>query len=243
MITFTNLTKRFGDQVAVNNLNLEIRAGELFGFLGPNGAGKTTTIKMMAGILRPTSGQVKIAGLDIQKRPEKAKRLIGYIPDEPFLYGKLSGREYLEFIGGLYHIDRGTVAAKSAPLFDKFGMNGWVDRRCEEYSHGMRQKLVFCAAFVHDPQVLIVDEPIVGLDPQSARLIKDMLKEFVAKGGTAFISTHILSIAEELCTRVGIINKGKLIGLDTVPQLLSKSHGSDINLETRFLELTEDKDS
>jgi len=238
MIKIIDLTKRFGSQTAVDGLNLEILRGEVFGFLGPNGAGKTTTIKIMSGILRPTAGQVTIADINIQSEPEKAKMLIGYIPDDPYLYGRLTAREYLQFVGGLYRMGNGRIEAKSEELFALFGMNGWVDRKCEEFSHGMRQKLVFSAAFLHDPAVLIVDEPLVGLDPQSARIVKDLLKQYAARGATVFISTHILSIAEELCDRIGIINKGKLIGLGTLEQLKMRAVRSDIDLETLFLEMT-----
>ena len=238
MIKITDLTKRFGSQTAVDNLNLEISRGELFGFLGPNGAGKTTTIKIMTGILRPTAGQVAISDIDVQLQPEKAKMLIGYIPDDPYLYGRLTAREFLQFVGGLYRMDHGRIEAKSEELFELFSMNGWADRKCEEFSHGMRQKLVFSAAFLHDPAVLVVDEPLVGLDPQSARIVKDLLKQYAARGSTVFISTHILSIAEELCDRIGIINKGRLIGLGTLEQLKTRALRTDVDLETLFLEMT-----
>lgn len=241
MIKLNNLCKQFGEHLAVDDLNFEIKDGELFGFLGPNGAGKTTTIKMITGILKPTSGTVEISGLDIQKYPRETKRLIGYIPDDPYLYDRLTGREYLEFVGGLYHLEKDKMKSRANELFDIFGMNGWVDKKCEEYSHGMRQKLVFCSAFIHDPKILVVDEPMVGLDPQSSRLVKDMLKQLVSKGAAVFISTHILSVAEELCDRIGIVNKGKLIGLGTIDQLKAQKADRDINLETLFLELIENQ--
>ncbi|RKX17467.1 MAG: ABC transporter ATP-binding protein, partial [Candidatus Zixiibacteriota bacterium] len=220
------------------DLSLDVEGGELFGFLGPNGAGKTTTIKMMAGILKPTSGKVEIAGFDVQRQPERAKMKIGYVPDDPYLYDRLTAREYLEFVGGLYRLDKKTVGIRSAELFEIFDMDGWVDRKCEEYSHGMRQKVVFCAAFLHDPTVLIVDEPVVGLDPRSTKMVKDFLKQYAAKGVAVFISTHVLSIAEELCDRVGIINKGKLIGVGSIAQLRDRATQRDANLESLFLELT-----
>ncbi len=219
-------------------MSLDVEGGELFGFLGPNGAGKTTTIKMMAGILKPTSGKVEIAGFDVQRQPERAKMKIGYVPDDPYLYDRLTAREYLEFVGGLYRLDKKTVGIRSAELFEIFDMDGWVDRKCEEYSHGMRQKVVFCAAFLHDPTVLIVDEPVVGLDPRSTKMVKDFLKQYAAKGVAVFISTHVLSIAEELCDRVGIINKGKLIGVGSIAQLRDRATQRDANLESLFLELT-----
>jgi ABC-2 type transport system ATP-binding protein len=238
MIKLTKLTKRFGRQLAVDDLNLEIEAGELFGFLGPNGAGKTTTIKMITGVLRPTSGKVEIAGFDVQLQPERAKMKVGYVPDNPYLYDRLTAREYIEFVGGLYCLDKKTISLRSAELFEIFEMNGWVDRKCEEYSHGMRQKVVFCAAFLHNPTVLVVDEPVVGLDPQSTRMVKDLLKQYAAKGATVFISTHVLSVAEELCDRIGIINKGRLIGVGSIGQLKARAAQRDANLESLFLELT-----
>jgi len=239
MIKVSGLTKKFGGHVAVDDLNFEIRPGELFGFLGPNGAGKTTTIKMLSGILKPTAGKVMISGLDIQKRPEQAKKLIGLIPDDPYLYDRLTAREYLCFIGGLYQMDKKRIDLRSSELFGIFDMDGWVDRKCEEFSHGMRQKLVFCAALLHDPTVLIVDEPMVGLDPQSTRLVKDLMKKLASNGATVFVSTHVLSIVEELCDRIGIINGGKLIELGTMSQLRDKAAGSNADLETLFLELTQ----
>ncbi len=242
MIKVSGLTKKFGGHVAVDDLNFEIRPGELFGFLGPNGAGKTTTIKMLSGILKPTAGKVMISGLDIQKRPEQAKKLIGLIPDDPYLYDRLTAREYLCFIGGLYQMDKKRIDLRSSELFGIFDMDGWVDRKCEEFSHGMRQKLVFCAALLHDPTVLIVDEPMVGLDPQSTRLVKDLMKKLASNGATVFVSTHVLSIVEELCDRIGIINGGKLIELGTMSQLRDKAAGSNADLETLFLELTQTRD-
>jgi ABC-2 type transport system ATP-binding protein len=238
MIQLTQLTKKYGNQSAVDNLSLEIKPGELFAFLGPNGAGKTTTIKMMTGILKPTSGTVKIAGIDIQQNAREAKMKIGYVPDTPYLYDRLTAREFMDFVGGLYRLDSDIIRRRSYDLFTLFDMNGWVDRKCEQYSHGMRQKLVFAAAMIHFPTVLIVDEPMVGLDPHSAKLVKDLLKDYVAKGNTVFVSTHILSIAEELCDRVAIINKGKLIAEGSIDQLKSTANKQDANLESLFLTLT-----
>jgi ABC-2 type transport system ATP-binding protein len=241
MIKISNLTKKYGDHVAVNDLSLVINSGELFGFLGPNGAGKTTTIKMLTGVLRPTAGDIEINGIDIQKQPQEAKHTVGYIPDDPYLYDRLTAREHLRFVGGLYGLSEEEVAQRSERLFEIFGMNGWVDKRCEEFSHGMRQKLVFSSAFLHQPSVLVVDEPMVGLDPQSTRLVKDMMRQYAGEGKTVFISTHVLSIAEELCDRIGIIHRGRLIEVGTLNELKSKAAKSDVNLETLFLELTEDK--
>jgi len=241
MIKISNLTKRYGDHIAVNDLNLEINSGELFGFLGPNGAGKTTTIRMLTGILRPTEGKVEVDGLDVQKQPDQAKRIMGYIPDDPYLYDRLTAREHLQFIGGLYGMTEAEVAKRSEELFATFSMDGWVDKRCEEYSHGMRQKLVFSSAFLHQPKILIVDEPMVGLDPQSSRLVKDLMKMYAQKGNTVFISTHVLSVAEELCDRIGIIHRGRLIEVGTLNQLKSRAANANGNLESLFLDLTGSK--
>ena len=238
MIELKNVFKSFGNKTAVSDLSLEVKAGEFFGFLGPNGAGKTTTIKMMNGLLRPNGGTVKICGIDIQKNPDEAKMKTGYIPDSPYLYEKLTAREYLEFTGGLYNLQPEIIESQTAWLFELFGMDSWADNRCEEYSHGMRQKVIFCSAFLHDPDVLIIDEPMVGLDPQSARLVKDLLKLFSRKGTTVFVSTHTLSVAEELCDRIGIVSSGKLIASGTLDELRHQAEGEGENLESLFLKLT-----
>ena len=238
MIELIKVTKRFGNKIAVDNLSLHIKTGEFFGFLGPNGAGKTTTIKLMTGLLRPESGTVRICGSDIIEDPETAKMKTGYVPDSPYIYEKLTAREYLEFTGGLYDMSPEKIRSQTKRLFDVFGMDGWVDSRCEEYSHGMRQKVVFCSAFLHDPEVIIVDEPMVGLDPQSMRLVKDLLKMYSTRGAAVFISTHTLSVAEELCDRIGIIHEGKLIGLGTIDELRSMAAAEGENLESLFLKMT-----
>jgi ABC-2 type transport system ATP-binding protein len=238
MIELQDITKSFGGKVAVDRLSLTVGKGEFFGFLGPNGAGKTTTIKIMAGLLRPEGGVAKICGIDIARHPEAAKMKIGYVPDMPFIYEKLTAREYLEFTGGLYGVPQEKLRAKIEWIFDLFSMNGWADSRCEEYSHGMRQKVVFGAAFVHDPEVLIVDEPMVGLDPQSMRLLKDLLRLYARRGNTIFVSTHILSVAEEICDRIGIIDRGRLVALGTVGELRQAAASDGEKLESLFLKLT-----
>ena len=238
MIELVNLCKTFGKKKAVENLSLTAGKGEFFGFLGPNGAGKTTTIRMMTGLLKPESGTTKICGIDVNKEPEAAKMKIGYVPDAPYLYEKLTAREYLEFTGGLYNLSEEKLQSQIAWIFELFGMDGWADRRCEEYSHGMRQKVIFGAAFVHDPEVLIIDEPMVGLDPQSMRLIKDMLKLFASRGTTVFVSTHTLTVAEELCDKIGIVNNGKLIVCGTLAELRRAAEAEGENLEGLFLKLT-----
>lgn len=238
MIELTNVSKSFNEKRAVSDLSLVVNSGEFFGFLGPNGAGKTTTIKMMNGLLRPDKGVVKICGIDVQEEPEAAKMKTGFVPDSPYLYEKLTAREYLEFTGGLYNLSPDKINSQIDWLFDLFGMKDWADGRCEEYSHGMRQKVVFCSAFIHDPEVLIIDEPMVGLDPQSARLIKDLLKLYSQRGKTVFVSTHTLDLAEELCDRIGIVYNGNLIAAGTIEELRTKAKGEGENLERLFLRLT-----
>ncbi|MBU2062771.1 MAG: ABC transporter ATP-binding protein [Candidatus Omnitrophica bacterium] len=241
MIKIEHLTKTFNDLVAVDDLSLEIPQGEFFTFLGPNAAGKTTTIKSLVGLLRPTSGRIFVGGYDVQKDYIQAKALISYIPDFPFLYDKLTAREFLDFIDGLYpgRNNPGQEALKSE-LLRAFGLKAHQDKLIENYSHGMRQKLVFAAAFLHEPRVMIIDEPMVGLDPHSVHLVKDMLKKKAKEGVTIFLSTHTLSIAEELSDRIGIIDKGKLIALGTLGEL-GQAAGSGVNLEDIFLRLTEEE--
>ncbi|HVP57518.1 MAG TPA: ABC transporter ATP-binding protein [bacterium] len=238
MLALTKLTKRYGSFLAVDDLSLEVRAGELFGFLGPNGAGKTTTIKMMCGLLRPTSGTVKIAGHDIQKEPLAAKAVIGLVPDSPVLYKKLTGREFVRFVGELYRVDRKTMAKRIDDLLKLLDMTGSADDIIETYSHGMKQKTSLMAALIHDPKLVVLDEPTVGLDPRSAKIVKDVLKALCTMGKTVFMSTHILEIAERVCDRVGIINKGKLVAIGTIAELKSKSGEGGVSLEDVFLELT-----
>jgi len=235
VIKLVNLTKRFGDILALDSLSLEINAGELFVFLGPNGAGKTTTIKLITGLLRPTSGEVFVGGYSMEREYLKAKKLIGYIPDTPFLYDKLTGREFLEFILEIYGEKRDPEKVeKFLRLFD---LEEDGDRLLEDYSHGMRQKIAFASALIHDPRILVIDEPMVGLDPRSARLIKDILREKVKEGVTIFLSTHTLPVAEELADRIGIIDEGKLVSVGTFPELqrLAQVEGT---LEEVFLKLT-----
>ncbi len=238
MIELINISKSFGKKPAVDDISLTVNRGELFGFLGPNGAGKTTTIKIITGLLRPESGTVKICGIDVARRPEAAKAKIGYVPDAPYIYEKLTAREYLEFTGGLYGVPARELSSRIEWLFELFGMDGWADRRCEEYSHGMRQKVVFGAAFVHQPEVLVVDEPMVGLDPQSMRLVKDMLRLYAARGVSVFVSTHVLSVAQEMCDRIGIVNGGRMVAQGTLDELRRAAAAEGENLEGLFLKLT-----
>ena len=238
MIHTENLTKRFGKNNAVLDLNLDIKAGEFFCFLGPNGAGKTTTIKMLTGLLHPTRGKAILGGYDIQQDPVKAKQLIGYIPDSPFLYEKLTGREFMRFVAGLYRLPEADENANAGKYLELFGILNVADQLIEDYSHGMRQKLSFASCFLHNPKIVIVDEPWVGLDPKNIRFVKDYLRQRTREGLTVFMSTHTLSIAEEIADRIGIINNGKLLHIGTVPEIkaMAERPGS---LEDVFLELTE----
>lgn len=235
MIELRNLVKKFGSFTAVDGLNLKIEAGQFFGFLGPNGAGKTTTIKMMTGLYEPTSGSCLINGFDVHAKPLNAKRSFGYVPDQPHLYEKLTGREFLYFVGGLFNLTSGEVRAKIAELIDVFEIGHFIDKRGEEYSQGMRQRIVLSAALIHNPKVLIIDEPIVGLDPRSARLVKDTLKKKTGEGLTVFMSTHLLEIVEELCDRIAIIKDGRIIYEETQSSSIRSFNGQ---LESMFLELT-----
>jgi len=238
MLKLTNLTKNFGKFVAVNNINLEINAGDFFGFLGQNGAGKTTTIKMITGLYAPTGGTVHIGGINIQKNHIEAKRLIGYIPDQPFLYEKLTGREFLYFCGGIYQIEKNKLRNKIDETIYQLKIDEWIDKRTEEYSQGMKQRIAIASAMLHDPSLLVVDEPMVGLDPQSAVVVKNVLKEKAASGVAIFMSTHSLNVAEEICSRIGIIKDGKMIFEDNnevIEQIIGTDHQ---NLESLFLHLT-----
>lgn len=238
MLQIINVTKKFGSFTAVNNLNLHIKAGDFFGFLGQNGAGKTTTIKMISGLYNTTSGNILINGHDIYKEPIKAKSLIGYIPDQPFIYEKLTGREFLFFSGGLYSIEKKRLKNIIEEIIDKLEIGDWVDKRTEEYSQGMKQRITIASALLHDPKLLVVDEPMVGLDPQSALIVKNVLKEKANNGAAVFMSTHSLNVAEEICTKIGIIKDGNMIFTDDT-QVLETIKGSDHNnLESLFLHLT-----
>ncbi|MDD4079780.1 MAG: ABC transporter ATP-binding protein [Eubacteriales bacterium] len=237
LIKTENLTKRFGTATAVNGLNLEVRAGEIFGFLGPNGSGKTTTIKMLTGLLEPTAGSAFICGLDIVKEPAAAKALLAYVPDQPKLYGKLTAREFMALMADLYRMPREISRQRAQQLLAMFDLENRADELLEGYSHGMRQKVILAAALIHQPRVLLMDEPTVGLDPASARLLKDVMAELARQGATIFVSTHILEIAERLCHRVGILKEGQLIAQGS-PEELRSQVGSSESLEDIFLELT-----
>jgi len=238
MIELRNVTKKFGNLTAVDNISMTVPPGEFFGFLGPNGAGKTTTIKMMAGLFAPTSGQILINGFDVVQNPIEAKSWTSYVPDQPFLYDKLTGREFLYFIGGLYKMKKKEVARKIEEVIEHFEIGEWVDKRTEDYSQGMRQRVTIAAAFVHEPKVLIIDEPMVGLDPRSAKIVRETLHKMSANGVSIFMSTHSLPMAEELCDRVGFIKDGRLVFLGTKEDLQVYKQKYDGKFESVFLELT-----
>lgn len=236
MIVAEDLSKRYGATLAVDGLSLVVD-GELFVFLGPNGAGKTTTIKLMTGLLRPDRGRVRINGFDVATQPLEAKSCLGLVPERPYVYPKLTGREFLFFMADLYRVDRATALRRFEHLVELFDLASHIDRLIETYSHGMKQKIALSGALIHDPKVLFLDEPTVGLDPKSARNLKNLLKGLVQRGVTVFMSTHILEIAESMCDRVGIIDKGKLIALGTMAELRASSSRHQ-SLEDIFLELT-----
>lgn len=237
MIRLEHLTKRFGTFTAVDDLCLDIAEGEIFGFLGPNGAGKTTTIRMMMGLLRPTSGRVLLGGHDLETAPLAAKALCSFVPDHPYVYDKLTGREFLSFVGGLYQVPKTTCQERIDESLTFFNLANWGDELVETYSHGMKQRLVVAAALLHDPRILVVDEPMVGMDPIGTRLFKALLRSLTLKGKTIFMSTHSLEVAEELCDRIGIILGGKLIALGTIEDL-QRQVGHEGRLEDIFLKLT-----
>ncbi len=239
MIEVDRVTKKYGNKLAVDGLSLSISRGELFAFLGPNGAGKTTTIKMMCGLLFPTSGSVRVGGFDVQKDGMAARRMISYVPDQPYLYEKLTGREVLQFVADMYAMPRERGRQRIEAMIDLFGLRSFVDDLTQNYSHGMRQRTVFAAALLHEPAVLIVDEPTVGLDPRSVRLLKDLLRAEAKRGTTVFLSTHSLDIAEELAGRIGVVAQGQLIGCGTL-ETLRKQASLDGSLEEVFLKLTEE---
>ena len=238
LIETRDLVKRYGDKVAVNNVSFNVYGGEVFGFLGPNGAGKTTTLKMIVGLLQPTSGTVKVAGYDVQTQPILAKAASGYVPDSPNLYAKLTGRELLRFVGDLYNLDRSQAARRIDELLRMFDLVRAAEDTVDSYSHGMQQKTSLAAALMHDPRVLVLDEPTVGLDPKSARLIKDILRQLADRGAAVMLSTHILEIAERMCDRIGIINQGQLIAQGTMTELRALDKSGQTSLEDIFLDLT-----
>ena len=238
MIELRSLTKRYGSFTAVNSVDLDVPRGELFGFLGPNGAGKTTTLRMIAGILRPSSGTVRIAGVDLAKQPTEAKQKLGFIPDRPFIYEKRTGREFLRFVAVLYGQQGAQVEHRGRELLSLFDLEDWRDELVESYSHGMRQKLIISSAFVHRPDVIVVDEPMVGLDPKAARTLKDVFREYTRRGHTIMMSTHTLEVAQAMCDRIAIIQRGRIAAAGTMDDLRRHAESGTEGLEDIFLRLT-----
>lgn len=242
MIELQHLSKNFSKTVAVNDLTLNIQTGEVFGFIGPNGAGKTTTIKMMGGILEPSSGVILICGVNMKTEPERAKSKIGFIPDQPYLYEKLTGMEFLNFTADLYKMNNEAFIQKAQDKLDMFSLSDWSNELIEAYSHGMKQRLIMAAALLHDPEVIIVDEPMVGLDPAAIKLVKELFRNLASEGVTIFMSTHSLNVAEDVCDRIGIINKGSLIVTGTIEDLRQHADVMDASLEQVFMRLTQENE-
>jgi ABC-2 type transport system ATP-binding protein len=238
MIVVHELVKKYGTFTAVNGVSLDVRPGEIHGFLGPNGAGKTTTIRMIAGLLKPTSGRILVNGHDLALNPDRAKASLGFIPDRPFLYEKLTAGEFLRFHGGLYGLDGPAIGGRVREMLDLFELGRWEQELVESFSHGMKQRLVMCAAFLHRPEAVLVDEPMVGLDPRGARLIKDVFRTMSGRGVAILMSTHTLEVAQEMCDRISIILQGRIIATGTVSEVLAMSGNPDDQLTNVFLKLT-----
>ena len=238
MIAVEDLVKQYGTFTAVDHVNLEVKPGEIHGFLGPNGAGKTTTLRMIAGLLKPTSGRIVVNGHDLEKRPEAAKGALGFIPDRPYIYEKLTAAEFLRFHGGLFGMDGDGVMDRVREMLDLFELRRWENELVESFSHGMKQRLVMSAAFFHRPMAVAVDEPMVGLDPRGARLIKDVFRRMSQRGVAILMSTHTLEVAQEMCHRLSIINKGRIIAHGTVDEIRALAGNEGDQLTSVFLTLT-----
>jgi len=241
MIQLSGVSKRYGSHTAVADLDLCVPAGEVFGFIGPNGAGKTTTIKMLGGILAPTRGHVEIAGFDMARQPVEAKRRIGFIPDRPYLYEKLTAKEFMRFTADVYRLREAVFMDRAMPLLEQFALGDWADELIESFSHGMKQRLIMCAALLHDPEVIVVDEPMVGLDPVAIRMVKSLFRDLAGRGVAVFMSTHTLAVAQDICDRIGIIHRGRLIAEGTVDDLQRVAGVAAADLEAVFLNLTQAK--
>ena len=238
MISIQNLRKQYGSFTAVDGVDLEVTNGEIHGFLGPNGAGKTTSIKMIAGLLKPTSGRIFVNGHDLAAKPEAAKASLGFIPDRPYIYEKLTAGEFLRFHAGLYGMNGNGLNGRVREMLDLFELGRWEHELVESFSHGMKQRLVMCAAFLHRPRAVLVDEPMVGLDPRGARLIKDVFRRMAGNGVALLMSTHTLEVAQEVCHRLSIINKGRIVASGTVDEVRALAGGEDDHLTSVFLKLT-----
>ncbi len=237
-IRLDGVRKEFNGTVAVKSLDLVVDAGEIYGFLGPNGAGKTTTIKMIAGLMTPTDGDIYVRGLDVRENSLEARKRLAYVPDQPYLYDKLSGREFLTFVGRLYHKDEAHIEEQIERYTDLFEMDSYLDDLAESYSHGMKQRVVLSATFLHDPEVILVDEPLVGLDPESSRLVRKLFRNQVDRGKSIFMSTHVLSIAEDVADRIGVISSGELVEEGTMNDLRERMGRERAGLEELFMDIT-----
>jgi len=242
MLELEGVVKRYGRFTAVKGVDLQVPRGEIFGFLGPNGAGKTTTIRMVSGVLRPSEGIIRVGGVNLFDEPTAAKAKMGYIPDRPYLYEKLSGAEFLRFVAGLWGQDEKAAEARADGLLELFALREWKHELLESYSHGMRQKLLITSALVHQPQMIVVDEPMVGLDPRSARILKELFRAFVEAGGTVFLSSHTLEVVEAVCDRIAIIREGDIIAYGTMDELRQQSDAGGAHLEEIFLKVTGNED-
>lgn len=240
MIRLEGLTKSFQEVDAVRGVDLSIPSGEIFGLLGPNGAGKTTTIRLMVGLLRPDTGRVELAGVDVAAKPQEAKQELGYIPDRPYIYEKLTGREYLAYIGSLWQVEEATALSRAEAVLERFRLTHALDRLVEGYSHGMKQKLAFAGVFLHQPKVYVIDEPMVGLDPHAAREVRKMFREVADQGATVLVTTHQLEVAEATCDRIGILQEGRIAAIGSMAELRAHATDPDSNLESIFLQLTEE---
>jgi len=238
MIAIYDLVKTYGTFTAVDGVSLDVQPGEIHGFLGPNGAGKTTTLRMIAGLLKPTAGRIEVNGHDLAKDPEAAKMSLGFIPDRPYIYEKLTAGEFLRFHGGLFGLDGAGIGPRVKEMLELFELGRWENELVESFSHGMKQRLVMSAAFLHRPQAVVVDEPMVGLDPRGARLIKDVFKKMSQRGVGILMSTHTLEVAQEMCDRISIILKGKIIARGTVADIRAMGDSGDDHLTSVFLKLT-----
>lgn len=243
MIEVSHLRKKYGSFEAVKDISLSIAAGEIYGFIGPNGAGKTTTISIMGGILAPTSGSVRICGIDMAEEPEAAKSRIGFIPDRPYLYEKLTAMEFLKFTADLYHINKAAFLKKATELLALFSLTPWGDHLIESFSHGMKQRLIMVGALLHEPDVMVIDEPMVGLDPRGQKMVKGLFRELADGGVTIFMSTHTLTVAQEVCDRVGVIHEGRLIATGTTEDLNLQTGTAQTDLEEVFFRLTQETDT
>lgn len=237
-IAIDNVTKCYGPLRAVDGISLTVRPGEVFAFLGPNGAGKTTTIKMLVGLLKPDSGRISVCDWEMGSNGLDAKAMMAYVPDQPFLYDKLSAREFMVFVARMYGLDATAARARGAALLDRLAVSSYADQLAEGYSHGMKQRVVLAAALLHDPRVLVVDEPMIGLDPRTVRTVKELLRELAAQGRTVFMSTHTLDVAEAIADRIAIINQGRIIACGTLAELKAKA-AQEHRLEDIFLDLTD----